>query len=520
MIFGIKNKKTLLLILIIVISTALATIIQFVKGYLFEQALVMNAATLIPTVAILGFLILTEVVFYYFEWSYENILIRDAFAMHKSEIINNTLDINEFKGYEKKIDHRMNLLTNVVDRLEFTYYMSYFNVIYLTMRVVFVTIAFMYINIFVGILMFGLMFVPLLLTKLFQEKIAKLENYYQEQKGKNLSFYKNLFSNLKYIRISNKRDAFYEKALNRVNSEKEIGKSSEQNKLQLNTFYSFYSYGLHFIILAVSIMLIAQGKISSGMIITLLGLTEQLSMPILSLSTNINNINSTKQLREDISAAKKQSQIRETPIKFNKAISTKQLEIELNDFNLIYNNIGFQAKNKYLIEGTSGVGKSVFLELITGLITPSNGKIFYDNTEFNNTYNSFEDIEYIMTDVNLFEGNGIFNILLKEDYTESQMEYMQRFIDKDKLLNSDVTSLSSGEKRRILLLRGLMSTKSTIIFDEPTANLDDQNAVKFWEEILILDKTVIVVSHDIPQQYKDKFDTLYNFNDYVFKKKH
>jgi ABC-type lipoprotein export system ATPase subunit len=85
---------------------------------------------------------------------------------------------------------------------------------------------------------------------------------------------------------------------------------------------------------------------------------------------------------------------------------------------------------------------------------------------------------------------------------------MKQFIGENKLFLEDVRKLSAGEKRRILNLRGLMSKKKILIFDEPTANLDDINGSLFWKEISESEKTVIVVSHDVPLKEKDIFDKI------------
>ena len=63
-----------------------------------------------------------------------------------------------------------------------------------------------------------------------------------------------------------------------------------------------------------------------------------------------------------------------------------------------------------------------------------------------------------------------------------------------------------------------MSDKSTLLFDEPTANLDDENGRIFWRELLKLNRTIIVVSHDTPEEIRQEFDEILDFMSYVEKK--
>ena len=219
-IFGIKNRNTFLLISILIVSTLMGTIIQFIKGDLFQGALDQNLDKVSTYILIFGVLILIEVLFYFLEWKYENHLIRNTFAKLKNSIINNVLKTRDFSNIKVKNENNLNALTNVVDSLEYQYYRSSFDAIYLTLRIVFVTTSLLIINIYIGLVVIAFMFLPLLVTKLFKDKLANLEKSFLNQKGDNLSFFKNLLDNLKYVRILN-ADALF-----RNRSRNEIGMST------------------------------------------------------------------------------------------------------------------------------------------------------------------------------------------------------------------------------------------------------------------------------------------------------
>lgn len=515
MVFKIRNSKIIVLMIILIISTGLATIIQFIKGALFESAIDMNGTDLGRLVLILGLLIVSEVFFYYLEWRYENSLTRRTIAEQKKGIVFQSFRIKKFNHINDDIDSKSNLLINVVDSLEYNYYAAYFESIYLLFRILFVTISLLYINFFMGLIIFISMFIPLGVTKIFKNKVSKLEKDYLEQKGDNLNLYKNIFDNLKQIRILNARDLFYGKIRDKIEEERKKGQVSKEYRLRMNSFYSFFSYMLHFFTLAVSVILVYRGDIKPGMMITLLGLIEQLSMPVLSLSRNINDINSTKQLRNDIDAAMKLDREDDRQIKLQNKMSVNGLKVAVGDQIIGYKDIEFISGKKYLIEGTSGIGKSVYLNAITGLLNTKEGKILYDGVELTENENPLEEVFLVLADSNLFKQNGIFNILLKEDCTEDERVYMESFLTEEQLMKEDAINLSSGEKRRILNLRGLMSERQTLIFDEPVANLDEKNSDKFWAELLKQDKTIIVVSHDAPDWVREEFDEILDFKNYA-----
>ncbi len=506
--------------MILVVSTLIGTYIQFVKGDLFQGALDHNLNQVYTYILLFGALILTEVLFYFFEWKYENHLVRDTFAKFKKSIIQKMLKTRDFSNIKKKNEHQLNALTNVVDSLEFLYYRSFFDAIYLSLRIVFVTTALLLINVYIGLVVIAFMFLPLLITKIFKDKLASLEKRFQNQKGENLNFFKNLLDNLKYVRILNADILFLERSKKEINKERNAGLKSENYKTTLNTMYSLLSYVSHFLILAISVLLIINGYITPGVTITLLGLVEQLSMPILSLSRSINNINSSKELRDDIqSLLNSDVDEQESNISYEDSITTKNLSFQFDHTVFNYKDIAFHKNKTHIITGESGLGKSIFLESILGLLKSNHsGEICYDNHRLKIDSNPFKDTMYVMTDNNLFEGSPIFNILLRDEYSEEELQYMKKFLSEEKLLSEDVSKLSSGEKRRLLLLRGLMSDKSTLIFDEPTSNLDSFNSEIFWNELLKLKhRTIIVVSHNTPEDVYEKFDMKYDFTNYVHK---
>lgn len=284
-----------------------------------------------------------------------------------------------------------------------------------------------------------------------------------------------------------------------------------------HALYSLFSYLSHFIILTISVILIYKKVINPGMVITLLGLVEQLSMPILNLSRSINNINSTKKLRNQIQQERlveeNQAEIHAT---FNKKLIVKNLHIPIDNKTLIYKDMTFYPQQKYLITGESGTGKSIFLETVLGMNTEYTGTVKYDHHTLNQQTDVFDDIAYILTDNDLLNASVVYNILFRTDYTKTEYDYMKQLLSETVINEQHIDNLSSGEKRRVLLLRGLMSGKSTLIFDEPTAHLDAHTSQKFWQMLMtIQDKTMMIVSHHTPMDIQEQFDFKIDFSEYT-----
>lgn len=520
LILSVKNRDVVVLLMILLISTLTGTFIQFLKGDIFQNAIELKFNHMSLLILFLGFTILFEVLFYYIEWLYENKLIKAALAKQKINVGKTLLNLKHYKDIENIKENNLNKLTNIIDSLEYSYYKAFFDVLYLLFRVLFVSVALIYINIYIGLIVIIMMFLPLLITKLFKNKLAHLEEKLYEHKGVNLKFYKNLMDNLKYIKVFELREHFYRKFITNVEEEKKSWATSKNYQVTLNAAYSLSSYLSHFIVLTIAIYLVYKNAIHPGTVITLLGLVDQLSMPILSLSRNINSINSTKKLRSQLFSDYNSIDDCELEmIGFKNQIHVKGLELNIKNCNLVYKELEFHKNKKHLIIGRSGIGKSIFIEALLGLSPIEAGVIQYDDKQVNEHTNSLKKTSYIMTENILFDETVLYNIIFSNTATEKQYFFINKLLPDNVIFEKSIDKLSSGEKRRVLLLRGLLSDKETLVFDEPTSNLDERTSQVFWDLLMpINNKTVIIISHNTPQDVYEKFDYIFDFSDYVDRK--
>lgn len=148
----------------------------------------------------------------------------------------------------------------------------------------------------------------------------------------------------------------------------------------------------------------------------------------------------------------------------------------LRDFS--YN---FQRYDKVGIVGRNGVGKSTFLDLLTGAIKPSSGIIERGESLVIGYYRQ-EGMDFSGDDT-------VLDIV-------GDTRLLGRFLFPHDMLNTKVSRLSGGEKRRLYLLTILMKNPNLLILDEPTNDLDIV-ALNILEEYLKeYGGSLIIVSHD------------------------
>ena len=148
----------------------------------------------------------------------------------------------------------------------------------------------------------------------------------------------------------------------------------------------------------------------------------------------------------------------------------------LKDFS--YN---FQRYDKVGIVGRNGVGKSTFLDLLTGAIQPSSGIIERGESLVIGYYRQ-EGMDFSGDDT-------VLDIV-------GDTRLLGRFLFPHDMLNTKVSRLSGGEKRRLYLLTILMKNPNLLILDEPTNDLEIVTLNILEEYLKEYGGSLIIVSHD------------------------
>ena len=167
------------------------------------------------------------------------------------------------------------------------------------------------------------------------------------------------------------------------------------------------------------------------------------------------------------------------------------------------------------IIGSSGSGKSTFLNMLGGLDRPSAGKLFVDNKNlFTMTEN--ELVEYKRNTVGFVWQNNARNLLpylsafdnicmpMQIASTKERKERAAMLLDLVGLShkrNSKLQSLSGGEQQRIAIAIALSNNPKVLLADEPTGSVDSKTAAYIFDVFNRLNKelgqTIIVVTHDV-----------------------
>jgi ATP-binding cassette subfamily F protein uup len=184
-----------------------------------------------------------------------------------------------------------------------------------------------------------------------------------------------------------------------------------------------------------------------------------------------------------------------------KVIELKNISKSYSEKNIIQDfTYTFAPDDRVGIIGKNGVGKSTLLDLITGRIQPDSGTVDIGSTIYIGYFDQHsEDLTQALNEEQrvidyLKEVAEYVKTADGTQITASQM--LERFLFPPNQQYSPIHKLSGGEKRRLFLLRVLMSAPNVLILDEPTNDLDVQTLSVLEEYLEEFNGCVIVVSHD------------------------
>ncbi|MDC7286624.1 ABC transporter ATP-binding protein [Blautia schinkii] len=165
-------------------------------------------------------------------------------------------------------------------------------------------------------------------------------------------------------------------------------------------------------------------------------------------------------------------------------------------------NATFSPGRVYAIVGSSGCGKSTLLSIMGGLDMPASG-----NVRFNGKSLMKKDLpEYRKKDVAfIFQSYNLIDYLTAEENLKlvsplSALPVLEKVGLNCEIAKRNVLKLSGGQQQRVAIARALICDSSLLLADEPTGNLDEENAAAIFDLLIQyahgpLQGCVVIVTH-------------------------
>ena len=162
------------------------------------------------------------------------------------------------------------------------------------------------------------------------------------------------------------------------------------------------------------------------------------------------------------------------------------------------------------VHGKSGSGKTTLVNILLGLLEPSNGKVLIDNIDMKGKAKNWQkNIGYVPQIIHLLNSSikenitlGFTdknNITIKKSIKLSQLEnFVKNLKNKESTnIGEDGVKISGGQRQRLGIARAIYRNPEVLVLDEPTSSLDNRTEEEFIKTILSMKrkKTIIIVSH-------------------------
>ena len=172
-----------------------------------------------------------------------------------------------------------------------------------------------------------------------------------------------------------------------------------------------------------------------------------------------------------------------------------------------------------ILLGASGVGKSIVLKLILGLLRPDSGVILVNGQRVDDMPE--RDLLRVRGDIGmLFQENALFDSLtvaenvgyrlyeegrIPRDAVRARIEEVLAFIGLGEFIDRMPATLSGGQRRRVAIARAMAAKPGLLLFDDPTTGLDPIIATSVDDEIVKLRDLEQVTSIVVTHQIRDAF---------------
>lgn len=428
-----------------------------------------------------------------------------------------TSDFYKQKDLNVSSSDVINKVTSISNQIQKQYFQPLFNLIQCLMTIISTTIVVLKTNLLLGLIYIILSLLSMVPNQIGKKRMNQKMDSWSECNSSLITVMKDIFQGKNEIRKFDVKNLFFRKFISTLSEEEE--RYFQLNRVQFSVQFCAWMCSIiaDVIPMGVGLLMVAYhlDGVEIGTIVTLSLTADHVLGGIREFSSYQTQITSTKNIRNI-------KIIQDDTDKAVKTTSQNQLSVNgisfARDKKLIFKHVNLQMKDrdKVIITGDSGVGKSTLLNIISGQLTPISGQVKFGQGSI-----ALSDSVLISQKPWLFKGTIAENLSLYQSFSEKRLIKVLKEVHLWKELGaqplnfeveSNGTNLSGGQAQRLVIARGLLRKKNLFLLDEITSSLDKENSAKIRTLIYQLPVMMIEVAHNIDfnlvKKYKIKIYTL------------
>ena len=425
----------------------------------------------------------------------------------------------------------LSALTNDIKIIEDEYYMGIFNIIFWGSMAVVSLVMLMTISLVLFPLGIIMCVIPMLTPKLMAQKLSQVRNEYStdmanytSKTGELLKGYEALVTtgSVEYLAKVHRQAAF-------ENCEKDYRVRRMMTLASIATSLSAWVPNL--LVLFITVLLIFNGHISIGTLVTVNSLATFTIGPARQVANSYAGFKASRSIKQKLEASMNAPAWTDGTEEIDSAV-----QINLQHLSFSYpgslqpalKDVSFSIKmnSKVAIVGPSGSGKSTLGKILYQYYPDYTGNVYIGSKELSciSRRSYYSRVSMIPQTPFIFSDTIYNNICLYQAFSDTEV---RSAIDRagltsyigaqpagwNTLLIENGRNLSGGQMQRIAIARAILRKSNVILVDEATSSLDVATTCEVMENLLELDCTVVVITHNIFGEFMQKFDDIYYLSD-------
>lgn len=427
-------------------------------------------------------------------------------------------------------DHSADLsfMTNDLKQLETKGIEAELTIIQLAFTAVFGLVAALYYDIWITLAFFVGAVVPVILSMSFQGRIETSSKQWQQSNATYTNRLKDYFNGIETVRTYQVEDRVISKATEEADKMEDSLMKMNQTVESINqivtTTAMIFSVIMPF---GVGVYRIIQYGVTLGSFMAIVQLSNSITNPIIQIMELLNGYATTSNIRERYFIAKERT---EKKLYTNDAKNIPEFSsIKLEELGLKFKeqfifsdvDLEIQEKDKVLVIGPSGSGKSSLLRIIQQTLPISEGQYLYNGEECNNGL--MQQFSLIRQQPLIFNDSIRYNITLGDDFTDEEVMEAVHLAQLDDVIaengleypvGDNGRNLSGGQLQRIEIARALIRKRPIILADEMTSALDEQTASAVRQTLLEIPCTLVEVSHRFTKEELKEYTQVWDVSQF------